>query len=319
MYKRLMDTLPESRKLGRISDFAHRCWTAGLSKADWFGRLTAEPDKFRLVCFPNRPQVTEDEIKSALDELADAGKSGLIHLYQTDDGERFMVFHNHDEHNPSGGWTTKPKRYPPPQTGLCRCVKYSQKESPKSIGGKQFRFFTGLFCTDQSLVSAKVTDQSLGMLLSSPISSLSSSSGEFGKLCDEFTHLTGRPPLAGIGDPGEFEERLKGLLQVRGLTAMLAVLGRKTSECVQRTGRPPNSLQYFVPIFEDDRVFNGDANGRRNGALNPGAKEVVGHFALRDGDLDQRLRERIAERERREAAVEGDLSAQGPRNGAAAP
>lgn len=299
MYKRLQDTLPESRKLGRVSDFAFRCWTVALAKADWFGRLTAEPDKFRITCFANRSSVTDSEVMSALDELADAN---AIHLYRIPEG-RFLLIHRHEEHNPTGGLKTRPVRCPPPPAGLCRCGRYKQGEVPKAIQGSTFRFFQGLFSTDQQPGSAPLCSSPL---LSSKVGGCGGKEetvetassavedlpeGTLAKLTDEFTSLTGRVPLAAVADPTELLDRLKGLIRVRGLEPMLAVMRAKTSDCIQRTGRAPSSLQYFVPIFEDDRAFNG------KGSRNDGAQKVVQHFALRPGKLGETVERRIAERE----------------------
>jgi len=306
VYKRLQDNLPESRKLGRISDFAFRCWANGLAKADWFGRLTAEPDKFRITCFANRPKVSDDEIAGALDELADAN---AIHLYEIPEG-RFLVFHRHEEHNPTGGLKTRPCRCPTPPPGLCRCVRYKLGETPKSVVGSTFRHFQRLFSTDQRPGSAPLCSSPL---LSSEVGGSGGKEeepskpaelaapeveeGAVGKLCDQFTHLTGRPPLTSVGDPREMMERLKGMIAVRGLEPMVKVMTEKASECLQRTGRPPSSIQYFIPVFEDDRLFKGgNGSGTGKTKLNPGAKAVVSHFGLGDGTLGKKASERISRR-----------------------
>ncbi len=291
MYKRLQDTLPESRKLGKLSDFAFRCWVNGLAKADWFGRLAADPDKFRITCFANRPKVSDEEIAAALDEL---DTIGAIHLYEVEEG-RYMVYHRHEESNPTGGLKTRPCRCPAPPARTCRCVRYKQGENAKSVVGNRFRFFKGLFSTDQKAASAP--------LCSSPLLSSQEVGGSggkeeeeppkeeeertVGKLCDEFTHLTGRVPFQSVGDPMEMMERLRGLISVRGLEPMLKVMREKTSECQQRTGRPPSSMQYFMPIFEDERLFKG------NGGMNEGASQVVRHFGLAPGSLDKKAKERM--------------------------
>lgn len=283
MYKRLQDTLPQSRKLGRVSDFAFRCWALAISQADWFGRLSADPDKFQITCFANRKGVLEDEIKYALDELADAG---LIHLYRVDEG-RFLVLHRHKEHNPTGGLKTRPRRCPPPPPRMCRCVEYKPDENPRSVKGCVFRFGVNLFAVEAK-AEAPIPEPALVETEAAPVDD--PEEGQLCKLTDEFTNLTGRPPLAGIMEPREFLDRLKGMIRVRGLDAMIAAMKSKTSDCIQRTGRPPSSLQYFVPIFEDDRVFNG------SGGMNGGAQAIVGHFGLGAGKLQEGVERKIAER-----------------------
>lgn len=314
MYKRLQDTVTESRKIGTVSDFAYRCWAQGLAKSDWFGRLPAEPSKFLTIVFPNRKQVSEDEVSAGLDELADVRGEGLIHLYEREEG-RFLVFHMHEKHSPTGSIRNKTPKYPAPPLSVCgmgdRCLKYAAREKPEEVFGSAFRFFKGLFLTDRLAafgVRTAVPEVRTAVLtavhplLSSPV--LSSHSQEKGgcggeedtaslrKLLDEFTSLTGRAPLYGVKDPLELVERLKGLLKVRGLEAIIQVMKEKTSECVQRTGRPPSTVHYFLPIFEDGRLFrNGaGARGRTQGATAP-----PGEFALPEGELARQMESRMAE------------------------
>lgn len=299
MYKRLDDSLPESRKLGKIGDFAFRCWAVGLTKADWFGRLTAEPDKFILKCFPNRRTIADEEVALALDELANVGE-GLVHLYIAEDGKRYMVFHHHEEHNPSGGWKTKPCKCPPPPRGLCRCLKYTQQESRKPVKGKEFRFQPTLFPTGQSgdepdrngKFGSPVSPLSTNDLAaatgqseptdhcSSPAPLLSSSSppgegcgerGAFDRIAVEFQSLTGRSAVPIGKNRAEVEAALAPLLERRGADACIRLIRDRVTEQVRRTGAPPGSLLYFVPVFQDDAAF---ANGGAAGWVPPEMREA---------------------------------------------
>lgn len=63
---------------------------------------------------------------------------------------------------------------------------------------------------------------------------------------------------------------------------------------------------------------NGGLNGtdgRRRPELNTGANQVLGHFALKPGELDAKVQQRIAERERREGQGSVDVPPQGGRDG----
>lgn len=322
MYKRLHDTLNTSVRLGKVSDFAHRCWTVGLSQSDTFGRLTADPEKFRMICFANRPSVTVEQIMVALDELAEVDGEGLVHLYVDAEGERYLVFHKHEPSNPSSGFKYKTSKWPAPPRGLCPCVKYTPKEAGQPVGGREFRFEVqamlfpsanckeggkqqpgcSLFQEEQPVSYRDVglrqteTDQDRSLQPHAPAHSLSLGEGAGGgdaaaptpapvppcravphaevpggsawearpktaedlalnRLCDEFTNLTGRMPLTGATNVLEVTDLLRGFIRRRGLEALIEVMRRKTSDCVNRHGRSPSSMQYFVPIFEDDRAF----------------------------------------------------------------
>lgn len=58
-------------------------------------------------------------------------------------------------------------------------------------------------------------------------------------------------------------------------------------------------MDFFDIGKELKRRSNGNGN-HGNGHVNAGAKEVLGHFALKPGDLDARVKQRIADRDREE-------------------
>ena len=67
-------------------------------------------------------------------------------------------------------------------------------------------------------------------------------------------------------------------------------------------------MDFFDIGNELKRRANGNGERGHKG-LNPGAKEILGHFALRPGELDEQMRRRIADRERREREAQGDAGA----------
>lgn len=83
----------------------------------------------------------------------------------------------------------------------------------------------------------------------------------------------------------------------------------------------------FYDITRDLKKRSGETDGRtgsgggRGGSapLNPGAKAVLGHFALRPGELEEKTRQRIADRERRETETAAGGNAQDRRDGGDAP
>jgi len=324
LYKRLHDTACDSVKLGLISDFAHRCWSMGLSQADWFGRLPADPEKFRIIVFRNRPQVQEHEIAQALDELANV-RDGLIHLYQLPNGERYLVYHRHEKSTPTGNFKSKTIKYPPPPQSICKepnCVAYHpEKETPANGVGESFRFAKDLFNKVSTMSQQSVekkTDQSCiennqkassGLTsrenATGPFSSLllsSSSLGregcgegrippitdksDFGRLCQEFEKITGRPAVYGMMRPEEFRTRVDEAIGRWGLVSCIRTMREKSIWYMERNnGKPINSMLYVLAVLEDEKNFNG--NGVKGGLAPDGA------YSLSSDDLTKKLMERM--------------------------
>lgn len=84
--------------------------------------------------------------------------------------------------------------------------------------------------------------------------------GGLGLLAEEFTKLTGKAPFHKVRNPEALIDQLKPLVQKRGFDACARVMRERVDECRKRDGKPPSSLRYFVPVFQDDSVFaNGSA------------------------------------------------------------
>lgn len=279
MYKRLHDSVPDSLKLGKLSDFAFRCWTVGLSQADWYGRLTAEPEKFVVQCFPNRREVTPEQVKAALDEVADVMGEGLIHLYMSADGKQYLVFHKIEEHNPRQTHVRAASAYPPPPKGLCPCVRYCPQEGQGPFGGREFRFYPGLFSNTgkeeggvhERADACFVVHERAGACLtvhdidpSSPLLSLKGGretggcgggQGSLDRLSAEFEALTGRSAFRSEEERAKTAQLFAPILAARPLEELLSVMSRRISRERTRGNKGPASMRYFVAVFSDPRSF----------------------------------------------------------------
>lgn len=94
----------------------------------------------------------------------------------------------------------------------------------------------------------------------------------FALLAKEFTALTGKGPLNKVREALQVMETVEALAQARGIDRCLTLMRERVEECRNRTGRPPTSLKYFVPIFRDDSAFgNGSKRSgpRRRGEARP--------------------------------------------------
>ena len=94
---RIRSLKPEAlqhRKVGRLSDRAFRLWVGMLTQADDEGRLVADPEHFRVVCFGYNLRVKTSQVVAAMAELF---ASGLIRLYQVN-GTRYADFPSWQDH-----------------------------------------------------------------------------------------------------------------------------------------------------------------------------------------------------------------------------
>lgn len=291
MYKRLHSSIPDSLKLGKVSDFAFRCWTVGLSQADWFGRLTAEPEKFVVQCFPNRREVTPEQVKGALDELANVMGEGLIHLYRTQNGKEYLVFHRNQDHNPQSTHPRAASEFPPPPKGLCECVKYTVHEGQGPFGGREFRFYPGLFDhgggegggngskgTLPVDVEASSAHKTVQMHSSAPTSCTrvhEKDASSFSPLREEgmggcgggqagamealgkrFHDLTGRKPWRSEKERIQLQEVISDALETQGVEALSSVLENRITRDRAQGKSLPVSLSYFGPVFADCKSFH---------------------------------------------------------------
>mgnify|MGYP001589744912 CR=1 FL=1 len=336
MYKCLHDSVTDSLKLGRISDFAFRCWTNGLAISDWYGRLTAEPEKFIVKAFPNRREVAGDQVMSALDELAEVMAEGLIHLYEDSTGERYMVFHRHKPHNPRR--STHPRvtsSLPPPPKGLCSCIVYTEGEGDGLVGGREFRFYRGLFQIGEGrredLYAASSTHwvqmgasgcnrvQSGALSSPPPFKGGRETGGGGGgrggqavdRLALEFERLTGRPAFRSDEEREKTSVLMVPILETRSIEELLTVMTVRIGRERKQGKKGPVSMRYFVAVFSDPRCFRAPQMDLPRPSEKPKDEKVGQDF--------ERIREMAEERLRtlpsddlslwtREAEAEADRS-----------
>lgn len=90
----LKESIRSSKKVNSLSDFDFRVWAYLITYVDDFGRGSADPELLKGFVFPRRRGVTESQIRSALDSLANIG---MITLYEVD-GESYFCFPNWSKH-----------------------------------------------------------------------------------------------------------------------------------------------------------------------------------------------------------------------------
>jgi muramidase (phage lysozyme) len=349
MYKKLHDSVPDSLKLGKLSDFAFRCWTIALSQVDWYGRLTAEPEKFVVKCFPNRREVTSEQVKAALDELAEVMGEGLIHLYRTSEGQQYLVFHKHQEHNPPSTHPRTKSECPPPPKGLCACVRYARQEGDGPFGGREFRFFPGLFdkegreeerkqpagnvqegadaapsvlgCADLCLpvlACASLCLSVQGKDVSSPLLSSSSPLREerggvggdgVAILAAEFSALTGKKAWRSEKERLQITETMTKALETRGNEALLVLMRERIFRERKRGRKLPVSLSYFGPIFSDASCFPSKSPTPAPAETRSKALTPADDYVRARADAEARLAE-LAEDERSAWTAQAEAEAE---------
>lgn len=103
----IKDSIHESEKISRLSDFQFRIWVNLITYVDDYGRGDARPAIIKGRCFPLRDEIKADDISGALQQLA---ASGCIRLYSVD-GMKYLYFPNWDDHQRI---RTKVSKFPSP-------------------------------------------------------------------------------------------------------------------------------------------------------------------------------------------------------------
>jgi len=104
----IKDSIHESEKVNKLSDFQFRVWVSLITYVDDFGRGDARPAIIKGRCFPLRREVSEDDILYALRDLETAG---CIQLY-TVGGKPFLCFPTWSTHQSIRNQRSK---YPGPE------------------------------------------------------------------------------------------------------------------------------------------------------------------------------------------------------------
>jgi len=130
MWKRLDRKLSNSKKHPKVSDFAFRVWAHALPWADVRGVYPRDPVLVRSVCMPRYQDLRLDQVDTALSELSEVR---LIHLFDVG-GERYLVFHDHDEWNPMVKMRNQRPEWPAPPRGLCDSPSCPSGGGPLAAG-----------------------------------------------------------------------------------------------------------------------------------------------------------------------------------------
>ena len=117
MWKRFDEQVSLSRRVSALSDRAFRVWAMLMPHTDCRGRFLADHVTIWSRCFPRGP-MDQEEVKVALRELE---KAGSVHVYEVR-GERYLVFHDHDDYNPPGKLRNIRPKFPDPPVELCPCL-----------------------------------------------------------------------------------------------------------------------------------------------------------------------------------------------------
>ena len=103
----IKESIRTSKSVNAMTDFQFRLWIYLITYVDDYGRGSADPELLKGLVFPRMKRVREQDIASALAELA--GK-GAILLYEVD-GEPLFYFPNWREHQRI---QTKRSKFPEP-------------------------------------------------------------------------------------------------------------------------------------------------------------------------------------------------------------
>jgi len=90
----IKESIRTSKSVNALNDFEFRLWLYLITYVDDFGRGSADAELLRGLVFPRRKGVTEKQIQTALDNLAN---TGMVILYESD-GEPFFYFPNWGKH-----------------------------------------------------------------------------------------------------------------------------------------------------------------------------------------------------------------------------
>lgn len=103
----IKESIRTSKSVNALNDFEFRLWLYLITYVDDYGRGSADPELLRGLVFPRRKGVTEKQIQTALDSLAN---TGMVILYEYD-GEPFFYFPNWGKHQRI---QTKHSKFPDP-------------------------------------------------------------------------------------------------------------------------------------------------------------------------------------------------------------
>lgn len=104
----IKESIHESEKVNRMTDFQFRLWVNLIAYVDDYGRGDARPAIIKGKCFPLRERLTNADINAALTGLAGIG---CVSLYEVD-GKPYLYFPNWESHQRV---RNKVSKFPAPQ------------------------------------------------------------------------------------------------------------------------------------------------------------------------------------------------------------
>ena len=110
----LKDSIHQSERLNKLSDFQYRVWVNLITYVDDFGRGDARPAIIKGTCFPLRERLSNGDIEAALQALAGAGCVGLYEV----DGKPYLYFPRWESHQ---NIRNKKSKYPAPPQSITTC------------------------------------------------------------------------------------------------------------------------------------------------------------------------------------------------------
>lgn len=119
----IKESIRTSKKVNALSDFEFRLWLYLITYADDFGRGSADPELLKGLVFPRRKGITEKQIQTALDGLAN---NGMVILYEVEE-EPYFYFPNWDKHQRV---QTKKSRFPDPELSSSPSSTVNHGEPP---------------------------------------------------------------------------------------------------------------------------------------------------------------------------------------------
>ena len=120
----IKESIRTSKSVNALSDFEFRLWLYLITYVDDHGRGSADAELLKGLVFPRRKGVTEKQIQTALDNLAN---TGMVILYEYDD-EPYFYFPNWDKHQRI---QNKHSKFPdPPKESMSPSVTVNHRESP---------------------------------------------------------------------------------------------------------------------------------------------------------------------------------------------
>jgi hypothetical protein len=119
VWKRLDPKIATSEKHAKLGFSSLTLWVMMLPHADSKGRYWANTTFIKGQCLPMFDHVRLEQVEKALEELQTVG---LIHLFDSD-GKRYLVYHDHEEFNPTGAIRYTRPQWPEPPSDLCKCQR----------------------------------------------------------------------------------------------------------------------------------------------------------------------------------------------------